>query len=930
MPLKVYIGEKFSHKHETEIFNSLIKKLKEQYDKSDELVILVGNFYYNNQEIDATIFKKNAVIVIDFKKYSGAIKFSENGKWYAGNEIIKGGNKINPFVQLRTNKFALVNFFKNNHYSILKSNKEINYGHIQAMVIFHNKISFQENTLPYNLQKWFHITDFDHCIEIINKLTDEEISFTNEEILNIIKVLNVTDYYSFDKSDEINIKNFNSIKVKHELTKSQLQALNFISEFIENKDKKIFILNGAAGTGKTYLIKEIVNLLLEKEKSDFKILAPTGRACSNIREKIIHDVRTIHSQIYERSPDKEEALNQDGDEDTKIYELNFKIKKNIDSEETVYIIDECSLLSDNYYKNEIFNFGSNKLLSDVLNYIRLNNSNRKIILIGDDKQIQRGKCELSSLNRDYFNKEHNIETDSFELNEIVRYKENSSILKNALKIRKSIKNNAYNEFIIDSDEIDIFKLNRENIKDYYHNLDKTNTVIIKYTNKDCNRTNQWVKTEILQKNVSIDVGDILMFHKNYFLRKTNSSSEYPEFDYINNGEVGIVKWISASPEIINQVYGRGIPKKIRLAFRDIKIRLSNGKEYAIKIFENYLFSDESEINREELIGLIVRFTKDYKNKYNEYPNPKKIGVKKYYEAIQSDEYFNSARVKHAYSITCHKSQGSEWKNVVVDFSGFTGYKEDFFRWSYTAITRAVEKLYIINDPKIHPYVNINWADNSNCLDFSINNILFFNKSNTTKTEIQELSSILSIPSNIPEFSELFSFLYEIFLKNKIVIDKVEHNFKGYYVRYYLKKSDKITALNFIFDGQYKFKKPTIVKNATNDEKFAIDCLEYICNNNYEYDLNISISTTENIFIKSFIIYLHEKLNSKNIKILLIEHLNYIERIFFGKNKDLCIIDFYYNDNNFITSVRPEKTNSIEIVEEVKTLINDLKNLNFNK
>jgi len=929
MPLKVYIGEKFSYNHETKIFDSLIKKFKEKYDNSDELIVLIGNYYYNNQEIDATIIKKNAIIVIDFKKYGGIIKFSENGKWYAGNEEVKGGNKINPFIQLRTNKFALVNFFKNNQSEIIKSKKTLNYGHINAMIIFHNSINFDKKFLTPNLRKWFHITDFDHCLELISKLTDEEINFTNDEILNITKVLNVTDYYSFDKSDEIKIQDFNLLKVKYELTESQSNALKLISSFVDDKTKKIFILNGAAGTGKTYLIKEIVSLLLEKEKSDFKILAPTGRACSNIREKIIHDVRTIHSQIYERTPDKDVEINADDDEETKFYELYFDIKNNADSNETVYIIDECSLLSDNFYKNEIFNFGSNKLLSDVLKYIKLLDSNRKLILIGDDKQIQRGNNEISSLNKEYFKKEHNIEIDNCELNKIVRYKENSTILKNALKIRKSIESEIYNEFIIEPDDNNIIKLNKENIHEIYTLLDKDKTVIIKYTNEDCNKTNQWVKTKVLQKNLEIEIGDILMFYKNYFLRKINSYSNFPDYEHISNGEICKVTWIGDFEQIPVR-YGRKNPKEILLKFRDIKIQLSNGSEHLIKTFDNFLFSDKTEITNEELIGFIVRFRKEFNNKNGEWPNPKKLGAIKYYEAIQSDEYFNSARVKHAYSITCHKAQGSEWENVIVDFNGFTGYKEDFYRWSYTAITRAVEELYIINDPKIHPYVNINWSDNTHCLDFSISNILFFNKSKTFKTEVKELSDILSIPNNIPEFSELFSFLYEIFLKNKIVIDKVEHNINGYYVRYYLNKSDKKAALNFIFDGQYKFKKPTIVKKATNDDKFANDCLEYICNNNYEYDLNSVLDSINNKFIRLFLIYLMDLILKRNIKIILVEQLNYAIRIFFRKNEDLCIIDFRFIENGFITAVKPVKANSIEILEEIKALINDLKNLNFNK
>lgn len=925
MPLRVYIGEKFSHNHETTIFNSLIKSLKEKYDKSDELIVLLGNYYYNNQEIDATIIKNNSVIVIDFKKYGGIIKFSENGKWYAENQEVKGGNKINPFIQLRTNKFALVNFFKNNESEIINSNKILNYGHINAMVIFHDPITFDKKSLTPNLRKWFHITDFDNCLDLISKLTDEEINFSKEEILNIAKILNVTDYYSFDKSDEIKIKDFNPIKVKYELTKTQLDALSLISKFIENKERNIFILTGAAGTGKTYLIKEIVSLLLENEKSDFKILAPTGRASTNIREKIVHDIRTIHSQIYERTPGKDKELKQDVDDDTKIYELFFDIKKNIDSEETIYIVDECSLLSDDYYKNAIFNFGSNKLLSDVINYVNLQRSNRKIILIGDDKQIQRGQYGLSSLNKDYFKKDHCIETDNFELNEIVRYKENSPILKNALKIRESIENNIFNEFIINSDNINVVRVTEDSINKYYDPLDKTKTVILNYRNEDCNSTNQWVKTKVLQKSRGIDIGDILMFHKNYFLRKENSYSGFPVHEHVNNGEIGEVIWVSEKSDIINQRYGKGAPKSVRLIFRDIKIKLLEGKECNIKIFENFLFSDKSEISHEELIGLLVKFNVDYKNRYNEYPDPEKIGIHKYYEAIQSDVYFNSARVKHAYSITCHKAQGSEWENVIVNFGGFTGYKEDFFRWSYTAITRSVDKLYIINEPNIHPYVDINWSDNPNVLDFTINSILFFNKSRTTNTDDQELSVILSIPNDIPEFFELFSFLHKILFKNNININKVEHNLNGYYVRYHFNKSDKKTALKFIFDGNHKFRKPTIVNNATNDNQFATDCLNYICDNNYEYDLNSSIDSVKNSFIKKFIIDLYTSVQKRNMKILLIEHLKYVERVYFKKNSELCVFDFTYNGDGFFTSVKPLKSNSNDIVKEIKIIVNDLKN-----
>lgn len=50
---------------------------------------------------------------------------------------------------------------------------------------------------------------------------------------------------------------------------------------------------------------------------------------------------------------------------------------------------------------------------------------------------------------------------------------------------------------------------------------------------------------------------------------------------------------------------------------------------------------------------------------------------------------------YGYAITCHKSQGSQWDNVLVVEEKFPFNKEEHSRWLYTAITRAVEKLVLI-------------------------------------------------------------------------------------------------------------------------------------------------------------------------------------------------------------------------------------------
>ena len=54
--------------------------------------------------------------------------------------------------------------------------------------------------------------------------------------------------------------------------------------------------------------------------------------------------------------------------------------------------------------------------------------------------------------------------------------------------------------------------------------------------------------------------------------------------------------------------------------------------------------------------------------------------------------------KYAYCVTCHKAQGGQWRHVYVDMGAIDpeAIGSDFYRWLYTAVTRATERLFIIN------------------------------------------------------------------------------------------------------------------------------------------------------------------------------------------------------------------------------------------
>ena len=97
--------------------------------------------------------------------------------------------------------------------------------------------------------------------------------------------------------------------------------------------------------------------------------------------------------------------------------------------------------------------------------------------------------------------------------------------------------------------------------------------------------------------------------------------------------------------------------------------------------------------RDEMKKLFFEIGEDYADEKNK---------RKRYEKILKNPYFNALQVKYAYAVTCHKSQGGQWANVFIDQGYLTEEMLDsgYFRWLYTALTRATEKVYLMNfNPK---------------------------------------------------------------------------------------------------------------------------------------------------------------------------------------------------------------------------------------
>lgn len=451
-------------------------------------------------------------------------------------------------------------------------------------------------------------------------------------------------------------------KFPFEPTIKQQKLLNDLSNFIfDNNNRALFLLKGYAGTGKTTTISTVVNSLW-KAGQKAVLLAPTGRAAKVISVYSKKQAFTIHKKIY--FPKKQ----QNGS-------VDFVIQPNKHTN-TLFIVDEASMIPDKPSNAKLFETGS--LLDDLINYV-YSGKNCKIIFIGDTAQLPPVKLNVSpALEARTLELDFHKDVTEIELDEVMRQHENSGILANATILRTLIDNNATN-FQFDLNFLDIIRLEdgydiEDAIVSAYDNIGVEDTAFIVRSNKRANQYNQQIRTKIRGQENEISTGDYVMVVKNNYYWLKDSS----EAGFIANGDICEITRINA----VKELYG--------FRFAEVEVRMidyPNQKPFETVLLLDTLSSESPSLTYDESNKLYQAVREDFAHEKSKY---------KQLLAVKNNKYFNALQVKFSYAMTCHKSQGGQWKTVFVEQPYLPeGISVEYLRWLYTAITRAQEKLYLI-------------------------------------------------------------------------------------------------------------------------------------------------------------------------------------------------------------------------------------------
>ena len=444
----------------------------------------------------------------------------------------------------------------------------------------------------------------------------------------------------------------------HKPTKEQKAVLEDLSEFISTLgSRSIFLLKGYAGTGKTTLISALVKSLPSVGKRS-ALLAPTGRAAKVLAKYSKRKASTLHKKIYWIRTSKNGNT-------------FITLKENLHTN-TIFIVDEASMIPEDLNDS----LSKRSLLEDLIKYV-YEGIDCKLILIGDTAQLPPVHLDVSpALDEENLYKKYQKQIISKELKEVVRQEKNSLVLENATQLRKLIEvnNNSLPKIKLNNDVIRISSGEdlQENIEAAYAQSGVENTTIICRSNKRANQYNNRIRSEILWQEDIISSGDILMVVRNNYFWLDEKS----EAGFLANGDIIEVTRVK---EIIERYGFKFAKASIRL------LDYPNENEVETILLLDTISSESPSLKYEEYKKLYKEVGLDYK------------GQKDINKKIKENEFFNAIQIKFGYSITCHKAQGGQWKEVFIDIGYFKKEMLDknYLRWLYTAFTRSTEKLYLI-------------------------------------------------------------------------------------------------------------------------------------------------------------------------------------------------------------------------------------------
>lgn len=438
-------------------------------------------------------------------------------------------------------------------------------------------------------------------------------------------------------------------------TTEQQNAIELFKSFVENRlSERIFIISGAAGTGKTTLMYEFIQLIKEAKK-EFKLAAPTGRAARILSTKTTEPATTLHSLLY--------TIEEEEDEKGNTTKVRF-VRRPFDFEEPqILIIDEASMIG-NELDPSNFMVSDKPLLEDLIDFFLAADTENKIVFVGDRYQLPPvGSTDSPALSSSTLKEQFETDSIEVELTEVKRQEEQSDVLYSARLLREAMEQKRAPKRL----KYHLFDNEDAAVHHFIENFDVANPqniTFVAWRNEDVYRMNIKIRNLVHNNPTSLlQAGDLVLVNRTYM---------DDEDTFLANGEIGQILQIRKFEEVAG------------LEFATAEIRFESA--------EGYYFTHETKVLLDTLKDPSAKIDAEKSRAlYGERIRKNKLFRKR--KDKRFDRYLNAIQLKYGYSLTCHKAQGGEWNEVIIHPKVPPKYHQDHARWLYTAVTRAKEHLY---------------------------------------------------------------------------------------------------------------------------------------------------------------------------------------------------------------------------------------------
>lgn len=666
------------------------------------------------------------------------------------------------------------------------------------------------------------------------------------------------------------------------LSEDQSKCLDAVQHFLSDPEQRIFLLKGHAGTGKTFLEKGIAEYLSAQGRA-FRLGAPTGRAAKIITEKTGRDARTVHSHIYDFG-DLREYAQADGELGAETFKFYASVATNQDQANTVYIVDEASLLSDAYSESEFFRSGTGYLLHDLITYVGFahGETDKKIIFVGDSAQLPPVGMPMSpALDAEYLRKQFGLKAAEYELKEVIRQKAESGVIRNVKPLREALASNIFSSLRFAFDD-DVFRLRADEFLPNYLQIraeaGATSPIVITRSNSEAADFNRSIREVLFPGRECVVAGDRLIVTANTVI----------DGAFLANGEfVDVVEAETAIERRLvtlrqrNEDTGQVDSIEVPLAFRDatLAVASSDGDDmvFNTKILDDHLHGRGAGLDASQQRALYVDFLKRH-------PDIKKgSNRERFSQILRQDPYFNALRARFGYAVTCHKAQGGEWEHVFVSCPSARDPRfADYFRWLYTAMTRSSAKLYLINPPEVK-IVPVGMPDQP--------------------SETDPATSSLGAFKN-----GILSRVRQAIAGKNIVIDDVAHH--QYQEAFYFSRDMETARVNISYNGKFEVTSVKIPSGGALHDQLG-DLLRTLVGQSW----NASAPDTESgeragtgVPSRPFLQAFHDRLvpifEGRKIQVADLKEQDWSQRYTFERDAELAVVDIFYDGKNRITKCMP--------------------------